>query len=328
MGFHDVRFPTRDEWGGSGGPGNSTAVLTMDSGQERRVVRWSEFRHTFDVAWQVKQFDLLAEVKEFYLSRGGLANSFRYKDWIDYNTTSLGHDWEGDNSPPTDVDQQLGVGDGTTTTFQLVKRYEDDAGSYVRPLHKIVDGTTVIALDGSPTASGWSVNLTTGVVTFDTAPALGVVVTGGCEFDVEVRFGDAVDQVLAINADSFGSGSVPTLPLVEVMSGDAIDEDRHFGGCKLVTVAPATPYALDMTSLLWMFDSTAGNTNAILPDVADVPAGGPIFIVKNTGAVGFIVHVVDPSLASVCDLNDGESAQIFAGLDTAGNPAWFAMVFT
>lgn len=327
MGFHDIRFPDLDEYGSSGGPGNSTNIIKPDSGQESRIVRWADFPHSFDVSWQVKKFETLAALKVFYLARGGLANTFRYKDWLDYNTTEIGKSWGTEGQSVTDLDQQIGTGDGTTTQFQMVKRYEDAAGSYVRTLTKIVDGTTVVALAGTPTASGWSINLVTGVITFDVAPTLGQVITAGCEFDVETRFGEGADEFFAARISSFGSGEVPTLPLKEVLAGGFLNEDRHFGGAKGVTVAVSTPTTMDLSALVWTFDASAANTNAILPLLSSVPAGGPIFIVRNSGSGGFIVHVVDSTLSSVCDLNDGESAQVFKGLDASGVAAWFAMVF-
>jgi uncharacterized protein (TIGR02217 family) len=51
-----------------------------------------------------------------------------------------------------------------------------------------VAGTVRIALDGVELASGWSVDATTGIVTFAAAPGAGVAITAGFEFDVPVRF--------------------------------------------------------------------------------------------------------------------------------------------
>ena len=45
-----------------------------------------------------------------------------------------------------------------------------------------------VALDGVEALSGWSVNATTGVVTFAAPPATGALVTAGFEFDAPVRF--------------------------------------------------------------------------------------------------------------------------------------------
>jgi uncharacterized protein (TIGR02217 family) len=70
-----------------------------------------------------------------------------------------------------------------------------------------------IAVDGVEQPSGWSVDTTTGIVTFDTAPATGVAVTMGFEFDVPVRFDtDALDVILDLER----LGSITSIPLVEI----------------------------------------------------------------------------------------------------------------
>ena len=51
-----------------------------------------------------------------------------------------------------------------------MKRYESGAQAWVRRIVKPVAGTVRVALGGVEQASGWSVNTTTGLVTFDTAP--------------------------------------------------------------------------------------------------------------------------------------------------------------
>ena len=70
-----------------------------------------------------------------------------------------------------------------------------------------------IALNGTPQASGWSVSTTTGLITFTTAPAAGVAIAAGFEFDVPVRFDtDALDVTLDLER----LGSITSIPLVEI----------------------------------------------------------------------------------------------------------------
>ena len=70
-----------------------------------------------------------------------------------------------------------------------------------------------IALDGAERASGWSVDTTDGVVTFDAAPAAGVAVTAGFVFGVPVRFDtDALDVTFDIER----LGSITSIPLLEI----------------------------------------------------------------------------------------------------------------
>jgi uncharacterized protein (TIGR02217 family) len=99
------------------------------------------------------------------------------------------------------------------TTFQLTKTYTSGPQTHVRLITKPVDGSVRIALDGVEQISGWSADSTTGLVTFDIAPASGVVIAAGFEFDVPVRFDS---DVLEISLDTFRAGTIPDVPLVEV----------------------------------------------------------------------------------------------------------------
>lgn len=70
-----------------------------------------------------------------------------------------------------------------------------------------------VALAGAEQVSGWSVDATTGIITFAAAPASGVLVTAGFEFDVPVRFDtDRLD----VTWDLDRLGSIASIPLVEV----------------------------------------------------------------------------------------------------------------
>ena len=83
----------------------------------------------------------------------------------------------------------------------------------MRTIAKPVAGSVTIALNGAPLASGWSVDTTTGVITFTTAPGLSVTVTAGFEFDVPVRFDT---DVLDVTLDLERLGSITSIPLLEI----------------------------------------------------------------------------------------------------------------
>ena len=107
----------------------------------------------------------------------------------------------------------FGTGDGATTTFQLVKRYASGSQTWVRTITKPVAGSVIVALNGASQASGWSVDTTTGVITFTTAPGSGVAITAGFEFDVPVRLDtDALDVTLDLER----LGSITSIPLLEI----------------------------------------------------------------------------------------------------------------
>lgn len=65
----------------------------------------------------------------------------------------------------------------------------------------------------SSPASGWSVDTTTGLITFTSPPAAGAVLTAGFEFDTPVRFDtDMIDVALKFER----LGSIQSIPLIEV----------------------------------------------------------------------------------------------------------------
>ena len=142
----------------------------------------------------------------FFEARNGRLYGFRFKDWADFKSCLP-------SQLPSPTDQAIGTGDGSTTQFQLTKRYSSGAQSWTRGITKPVAGTVTIALNGTPQASGWTVSPATGLVTFATAPAAGVALTAGFDFDVPVRFDT---DTLDITLDLERLGSIPSIPLTEI----------------------------------------------------------------------------------------------------------------
>jgi len=206
MTFHEVRFPDDISRGARGGPERRTQVVELASGDEERNASWADSRRRYDVAYGIRRADDLAAVIAFFQSRNGRLHGFRWKDWGDFKSGLP-------STPLTPIDQALGTGDGETEAFQLVKRYESGAQAWTRRIVKPVAGSVRVALGGVEQLSGWSVDATTGIVTFDTVPGAGVLVTAGFEFDVAVRFDtDRLD----VTWDLDRLGSVASIPLVEV----------------------------------------------------------------------------------------------------------------
>ena len=61
--------------------------------------------------------------------------------------------------------------------------------------------------------SGWTLDTTTGVVTFASAPGGGVIIRAGFEFDVPVRFDT---DMLDVTLDIERLGSITSIPLLEI----------------------------------------------------------------------------------------------------------------
>lgn len=206
MAFHEVRFPDNISRGARGGPERRTQIVELASGAEERNASWANSRRRYDVAYGIRRADDLAAVVAFFEARNGRLHGFRFKDWADFKSCLP-------SQTPGPANQPIGTGNGAATLFQLTKHYTSGAQSWTRAITKPVAGTVTIALNGTPQISGWSVSTATGLVTFTTAPAAGVAVTAGFEFDVPVRFDtDALDVTLDLER----LGSITSIPLLEI----------------------------------------------------------------------------------------------------------------
>jgi uncharacterized protein (TIGR02217 family) len=194
--FDDVLFPLALGREAEVAPGFSTAILTSAGGHERRNASWAEARTRYDVGPGVRSEEDIATLLAFFRGRQGPARGFRLRDPFDASS--------GGGSA---LDQQIGIGDGATARFALVKHYDAHARRITRP----VAGSVRVAVDGVETG-GFTVE-TGGWVTLAAAPGAGAVVTAGFDFDVPVRF---ADDRLSVHRDTFLAGAAPSVPLVEL----------------------------------------------------------------------------------------------------------------
>lgn len=216
MSFEEVQFPTDISYGSQGGPQFSTTISVQAAGHEKRNIDWAQARYTYDVAYGVKDQSLMETLITFFQAMAGRGYGFRYKDHLDYKSTASMATAIGDTDQVCKNTVTGGyVGDGSTTTFQIMKTYSGGAQTRRREITKPVSGTVVVSLDDvSQNASplGWSVDTTTGIITFTTPPGSNVVVKAGYEFDVPVRFD--TDEISARWVDY--ELLTTSVPLVEV----------------------------------------------------------------------------------------------------------------
>jgi uncharacterized protein (TIGR02217 family) len=195
--FVETQFPSDISYGSSGGAGFSTTIFTSSSGREQRNINWSVSRAQYDISQGIKTVDQMSEIIAFFMAMMGRAYAFRYKDWADFQI----------------VNQQIAVGDGTTTVFQLVKTYTAGSRTFTRTIKKPVNGTLgTVTVNGTPTSC--SIDTTTGLITFGSAPAnTDPIVVTYCEFDVPVRFDT---DLASVRQDFFQVESWESIKLVEV----------------------------------------------------------------------------------------------------------------
>jgi len=161
MNFHEVRFPTAISLAASGGPERRTDVVVLGSGYEERNSRWADSRHRYDAGYGVKTLDELYAVIGFYEERRGRLYGFRWKDMADWKSCAP-------LATPASGDQVIGMGDGATATFQLIKTYGSEHAPWTRDIRKPVAGTVTIAVDGVTQEEGTDIttDAATGIVTF------------------------------------------------------------------------------------------------------------------------------------------------------------------
>jgi len=203
MVFHDVRLPDNVERGAQGGPGFNTTILTLSSGFEKRNINWERSRGQWDVGYGIDDKAAQQVVLGFFYARQGRANSFRFKDWTDFE---IGVD-------STDTEQDIAIADGVQQQFQIVRRYVSGPTTFDRAVTRPVSGTVRVFLGGVEQFAGFTVDNNTGVISFTVAPILSTVVGVIAEFDNPVRFDD--DQ-LAIRALTSDAMSIPGIPVIEV----------------------------------------------------------------------------------------------------------------
>ena len=204
--FLDIQFPTNISYGSAGGPSYSTSVISIRSGKEKRNIDWEYPRIEFDVSYGVRQFRDLEDLIGFFHIAQGKGHTFRFKDHSDFKSCPV-------DFVPSYDDQEIGTGDGSATEFQLYKVYH--YGGQARRSRKItkpIQDTVKVGIDGTEQTSGWSVNHSTGIITFDSAPSDGATITAGYEFDIEARFDT---DSLSTNLEEYEIGSAQ-VPITEV----------------------------------------------------------------------------------------------------------------
>lgn len=209
MSFHEILFPVSIALNSEGGPTRRTDIVALVSGHEERNSPWAGSRRAFNAGYGVKSIADIEDVIAFFEARCGRLYGFRFRDPFDFKSCRV-------IETPAATDQLLGTGDGEAVQFQLMKRYVSGAASYARLIKKPVAGSVRVAVDGAEQTAGedFTIDETSGLVTFASPPGGGLPVTAGFLFDCPVRFD--TDE-LRINLAAFEAGDIPSIPLIEVL---------------------------------------------------------------------------------------------------------------
>jgi uncharacterized protein (TIGR02217 family) len=164
-------------------------------------------RAEYDVSHGIKTQAQMDELTNFFYARRGRAYGFRFKDWNDYLLSQ----------------QVIALGDGATTSFQIIKTYvstQAESGASVSFTRKLTkpkwDSVAGVTVGGVlKTAPGdYTVDYATGIITFAAPPANAAEVKiGAAEFHVPVRFDtDHLDA----KHEFWMTQSWDSIPLIEV----------------------------------------------------------------------------------------------------------------
>lgn len=208
--FHDVRFPLDISSQAKGGPERLTEIIVTGSGREQRNARWAHARRRFEAGYGVKSLAALAMVIDFFEERRGRLYGFRWRDRADFKSCSSLQEVSAQ-------DQALGVGDGATRSFPLVKVYGVRFAPYQRRITKPVAESVCVAVDGmAADASTYDLDASRGLIIFhaDHIPTNGALITAGFLFDVPVRFDT---DFLEVDHTAFAAGGIPKIPLIEII---------------------------------------------------------------------------------------------------------------
>lgn len=190
-------FPDTLAYGGVGGPRWLTLIASSPGGGERRTQRWATTRGEWQAGLVNRtSTETLSLLAFFYTIGKGRANGFRFRDF--------------EGGEDTGTDEGLGLGIGSSTTYQLVKHYVLGTHEYQRPIQKPIAGSVTIKVNGTPSTS-FTVDTTTGIVTMNATN--GAVLTASFLFEVPVRFETDQCQVRYVAPNAY---SWDALPLVEI----------------------------------------------------------------------------------------------------------------
>jgi uncharacterized protein (TIGR02217 family) len=297
MAFDSVVFPENLMRNSVGGPGFKTDIIELDSGAEERIARWSQGRHQWEVRLE-NEFDDFAVLKSFYMARGGAANGFLLQDPMDYTSAA-----DGRTAPAfSDVDP-IALGDGSTVAFQLVKKY----GTHTRTVEKPQPGTVLIGLDDSQDSSGWSVNNSTGIVTFTSAPGAGVAVQAGFKYYVPVRFGAEADEALRMVMLG-GEAADLTVPIIEIKNEKAVREELPAGGLVQETLT-ATRQISPSEARVYLFTNASTTYEVVLPNPIGL-GSGLYFYIDNDSASTAAITVRDHIGTNMGVVSAGKFARV------------------
>lgn len=320
-GYHNVRLPETFSRGSLFGPGYNTKVFELDTLREESSSRVPDSgRRNYDLSRGIASISDLYALYRFFIARRGRAFSFRLKDWLDYSTTESGNTHDGSTATATDEAMQQIT--GSSTSFQLVKRYTSGPTTVVRTIEKPVESTVVVAVSGTPVTTGWWLDPETGRVNFSSVPAM--VPTWGGSFDVKARFDAQSDQAFQVAIEAMDAGDIPRIGCVEQMPDEAASQEIPTLGSKNWGAITTSVNLRDVHGKVQVFEPAIGGLRLRLPDPDHYMLGGPIFVLVNAGGQSLALY--DHQQNGLVALSTGSVTEVYLAETSAGGRDWVWVV--
>lgn len=187
----------------------STQTTRTQSGTTQRVGKWAGLQHSATLVYNNSVPAEFRYLLNWFGAIGGEADSFLIALPLDKNTAKTA------GGAVAFDDVNIGTGDGTATAFQLRKGYTFGPTTRYWIARKPRAGTVLCGVNGVQT-SAFTVDTTTGVVTFDVAPPAGQSVTAGFEFLVAMYVnGPTLEVTIPAKAPGVGLITASTVALLE-----------------------------------------------------------------------------------------------------------------
>ncbi len=221
----DVIIPATISYGSSSGPKALTDIVHNAGGFRKTNRLWKNYLRRFQLGFNVRSPESMAVMLSIWEAIGGPHESCNIIDHNDWNTTegSMGSNGLAsitkDDQPLRNTTDGTFLGDGTTTSFQMVKvRNQGAAAQHIRTITqpRLADPTILIAIDTvlqTIVTDYDNDSFPTGLVEFVTAPGVGELPTWGGAFYVPVAFTD--DEFIQ-QLTTFDLSSVPNIEMMEV----------------------------------------------------------------------------------------------------------------
>lgn len=332
VGFHDLAvFPERISSGSRGGPSFNTSIVRHPGGAESRLPRWTAPLRKYDAREGLRRQGDVSTLLTFIIARIGATYGFRFKDWWDYCTTATGTLHNPDDAAISDTDVQTvrvsdgmpGVGNGVETQFQLVRRYSDGGVDRVRNIQKPKASSVVVAIDSVSQASGWSLDDTTGIVTFGTAPGVGLDVTWGGEFYVPCRFAEDIDvDGLQVQLQDFDANTIPSVGIDEIRGDLANPQERNYGGSTNWGQIDADVQLSLGSGAAHMADPLSAGLSYLLPAAETVADGAGHFQLRNESATNTLA--VKSGTSTLVTIPTQDAVEIGLAYNNSGLLTWLS----